>query len=276
MPVASTSVWSNPARDGATPTASPKPATLNETKTTRLLFWGLVIANSFLPNLSLSAKLVDMKREDSSSPKVIRDEKAARLLVDVAQLKLVLPFMERERSVGEVAKQLGLALDATTYRVKKLVKLDILYETRKQARKGRAVTYYRAASAFFVPVDVLPNQTTEELLGQADVPMREQIARSMTRALYEASPFQNWGVLVGRDSSGNARLGLAPPGADWAFENLLAPGAPALVSSWMPLELEFEDAKALQAELFSLINKYAQKGGSQTYLLGLALSPTDD
>jgi DNA-binding MarR family transcriptional regulator len=196
-----------------------------------------------------------MKHENSSSPKVIHHEKAAQILVDIEQIKVILPFMGQERSISEVARELNLAIDAMTYRVKRFVKLEILEEVRKEARKGRAITYYKAATAFFVPVKAIPNQTTEELFEQADSLMRKEIARSMTEALYNAVPFQEWGVLVTRNPSGNPQLGLTPPSADWNFGKLLEPDAPALLSSWMPLKLEFEDAKALQAELFTLIGK---------------------
>lgn len=216
-----------------------------------------------------------MKQPDSSSPQIIQDEKAAQLLIDLEQAKWVLPFMAEERSVSEVARELGMAVDAMTYRAKRCLKLGILKEVRKEARKGRAITYYKAAPAFFIPVQAIPNQTTEDLFMRSDAPMRQQIAQSMTKALYESTSFQNWGVLVQRDPQGNAQLGLTPPNTDWGFEQLLDASAPALLSSWMPLELEFKDAKALQAELFELIAKYAQKGGSQTYLMGLALAPTE-
>ena len=181
--------------------------------------------------------------------------------------------MGRARSIGDVAKTVGLAVDAMTYRVKRLVALGILEEVRKEARKGRAIAYYQAATAFFVPIKVLPHETTEDLFEHADGLMRRQIAKSMTAALYDAFPFQDWGVLVQCDSNGNPGMSLAPPSATWDFADLLSPQAPALMSSWMPLMLEFEDAKALQAELFALLGRYAQKQGTQPYLLGLALAP---
>ncbi|MCA9838990.1 MAG: hypothetical protein KC422_18890 [Trueperaceae bacterium] len=216
-----------------------------------------------------------MEQENSSSPRLIQEEKAAQLLLDLEQLELVLPFMGQERNIADVAKELDMAVDAMTYRVKRLVKLGILSESRKKARKGRAITYYQTDSAFFVPVKIIPNQTTEDLFLRSDVLMRKQIAQSMTRALYEAVSFENWGVLIQRDVTGHPQLGLTPPGSEWRFDRLLEPDAPALLSSWMPLKLEFEDAKALQADLFELIGKYAQKQGSQTYLLGLSLAPNN-
>lgn len=214
-----------------------------------------------------------MEQQASSSPRVIRDHRAAQLLVDLEQLRLVLPFMGRERSISEVARELGLAVDAMTYRVKKLVRLGLLEIARREPRKGRAINHYRAALAFFVPVDVLPHTTTEELYERSDAPLRRQIARSMIEALYESGSFRDWGVLVRRDAGGNPQLGLAPRSADWNFGRLLESDAPALLSSWMPLTLDFEDAKALQAELFALIEKYAPRQGSQRYLLGVALAP---
>ena len=216
-----------------------------------------------------------MKQQHSTSPQIVQNEKAAQLLVDLEQVNLVLPFMGRERRIGEVAEALGMAVDAMTYRVKRFMKLGILEETRKEPRKGRAISYYRAAPAFFVPLKVIPNRTTEDLLMEADAAMRKQVVESMTRALYEAVSFQDWGMLVQADPNGKAQLGLVPPSHDWGFEKLLSPDAPALLSSWLPLRLEFEDAKALQQELFGLIEAYAQKQGPNAYLLGLALAPVE-
>jgi hypothetical protein len=43
---------------------------------------------------------------------------------------------------------------------------------------------------------------------------------------------------------------------------------------WHQWSLNFEDAKALQAELFALSEKYSQRGnGSQKYLVRLAMTP---
>jgi hypothetical protein len=223
----------------------------------------------------MGSKLVEMEQADPSSPTVIEQQKAAQLLVDMAQLKMVLPFMGCEKSISEAARETGLAVDAMTYRVKRLLSLGIVHEARKQPRKGRAVTHYQAAPAFFIPVTVIPHETIEQLLQKTDAVMYRRIARAMVRELYTA-PTDHWGVLVERGPDGMPSLGLVPGSGGWRFDQLLAGDAPALLSSWMPLRLNFADAKELQRELFALLGRYADREGAQTYLLGLAFAPMDE
>ena len=45
-----------------------------------------------------------------------------------------------------------------------------------------------------------------------------------------------------------------------------------MVSGWNPIQLDFEDAKAMQRELVEVMLRYMEKGGNRTYLLGLFLT----
>ena len=57
----------------------------------------------------------------------------------------------------------------------------------------------------------------------------------------------------------------------------LEPGDPAVLSSWRDaVYLDFEDAKALQREMFGLLKTYLQKRGAQRYIVRLGMAPLEE
>jgi hypothetical protein len=218
-----------------------------------------------------------MEDDDSSSFAVVRDPKAAAFLADLERVQVLLPFLERERTVSDVARELDLPLDAMYYRVRRLVELGLLQPTRTVPRKGRALTLYRArASHFFAPLDALPKRTAEDFLAEGDEPTRRRVARSVARVMLALPRDLRMGLHVRLDDEGRPSVGLGPEERGWRPAKMLDAEVPAIVSSWMPLRLGFEDAKALQRELFDLIERYAGRGGPDAYLLGLQLAPVDE
>lgn len=215
-----------------------------------------------------------MERRDSSSFRTVREPKAAKLLADLERVQVLVPFLGRERSISEVAEQLGLPVDATYYRVRRLVDAGLLEVARTVPRNGRALKLYRAAAdRFFVPLEALPEQTAEEFLGRGDEATRTRMARNVARVLRDLPRHLRMGLHVGASDDGRPNIGLGPAEPDWRADGMLEPGVPAIVSSWMPLHLGYDDAKALQRELFALIGRYADRHGPDAYLLGLQLAP---
>ncbi|MDQ3397540.1 MAG: hypothetical protein M3511_07175, partial [Deinococcota bacterium] len=61
------------------------------------------------------------------------------------------------------------------------------------------------------------------------------------------------------------------PDSEW---NFLDPEAPAMVDYWQEdVQLDFEEAKRLQAELCMIFARYKTRRGGQVYTLRLALAP---
>lgn len=206
----------------------------------------------------------------------MRDAQAAAVLADLERVQVLASFLGRERPVSEVAEELGLPVDATYYRVRRLVDLGLLELTRTVPRKGRSLKLYRTtADRFFVPLDALPERTAEEFLADGDEPTRRRLARSVARVLRELPVHLQMGLHVGRAPDGRPSIGLGPADPGWRPDGMLVPGVPAILSSWMPLRLAYDDAKALQRELFELIGRYAGRNGPDAYLLGLQLAPLD-
>lgn len=223
----------------------------------------------------MRATLLEMERADSSSLKIVTDEESARLLSDPKQARLLLPFLGRERTLTEAAEELGLRLDAMYYRVKRLERPGLVRVVRLLERKGRAIrTYQASASAYFVPLTAVPDATVEQLLEQGDAGPRKRVTEGLAAALKDATLTIQFGIHVRLDPSGEPSIGLGPQDADWQPQHLLDAAAPALLTSWVSLQLDFADAKALQRELFDLIARYAALGGAQSYLMGVSLVPT--
>ena len=217
------------------------------------------------------AKLLGMEEPDSTSWVELNTSEAARVLV-ADERRFLEPFMARERSVGEVARELGVAVDALAYRVRRYERLELLQKTREVPRKGRAVKYYRGAAAYRVPLSVLPLADLEELVRVLDAPMRERFFRGFA-GLLEGAGLSGWAVHCYRDTSDRARLELAPPVEGWRPEDVLRPEVPALLFSWAPLTLGAAQAKELQAELWALLQRYYGNADAPTHLVGLFLAP---
>lgn len=224
--------------------------------------------------LTLCATLLEMEDADSSSLEVVTDPEAARLLSDPETARLLFPFIGRERTVSEVARELGFRVDAMYYRVKRLERSTLLRVSRTVERKGRAIrTYVASSRSYFVPLAAVPDATVEDLLEQADVEPRRRAAAGFAAALREAGSTMRFGVHVRLDDAGDPSISLGPEDRDWSPEALLDPSAPALLASWAWLQLDFAAAKALQRELYGVISRYAGLQGSQGYLMGLTFTP---
>ncbi len=159
---------------------------------------------------------MEVEGHDSSSFRTVRDAKAAAVLADLERVRALVPFLGRERSVSDVADELGLPVDATYYRVRRLVDLGLLERSRTVPRKGRALKLYRAtADRFFVPLDALPEQTAEEFLTGADAPTRARMARSVARVLRELPFPLQMGLHVSAAPDGRPSIGLGPAEPGW-------------------------------------------------------------
>src|SRR5439155_6718113 len=89
-----------------------------------------------------------LQMEDAplSRARRVTDAKAAAVFAQPRRARLLLAFAARERSLVEVAAELGIALNLAHYHVRRMVALGLLQPTRARARRGRPQQLYRAAS----------------------------------------------------------------------------------------------------------------------------------
>ncbi len=181
----------------------------------------------------------------------VDDPEAARLLVDEGYRNVLDAFIGRERSVGEAAEALGLDLDATLYRVRRLHRAGLLVHSGTRPRAGRPVKLYRAAyEAFFVPFEALPYADLEETFLELHLSNARVMARAAARALRDSA----WsGYRIRREDDG--KLWMRGGRADGAaYDGAADPAGPA--DAMVELRLTRADAERLNREFVALIERY--------------------
>ncbi|HEX7040112.1 MAG TPA: hypothetical protein VF202_08380 [Trueperaceae bacterium] len=202
---------------------------------------------------------------------VVDDRAAASALLDPSTVRHLAPFLGAELSVTEAARLTGEKPNTVLKRVRRFVELGLLEVARERERAGRPIKLYSAvADVFFVPFAVTEAESYEAVLRARESYAEELLRRNVVRTRLEA--FGEWGTRIYRDERGRLQVQTAvTPDAN---VTMLDPGAPAVLSAWRDaVMLDFEDAKALQREMFDLLLRYLEKEGSQRYVVHLAMAP---
>lgn len=216
-----------------------------------------------------------MEKEKSPSGAgtlTVTDPAVAAALTNPRTLRQLEPFLARERTVLEAARETGVKPNTMLSRVRRFTALGLLTVTREVPRAGRAVKVYRSsAESFFVPYEVTPSETLESAMRERERYWEELLRRNVVRVRSE--DVGSWGTRVYRDARGRLQVQAAvTPERNYT---MLASERPAALSAWRDaLYLDFADAKTLQNEMFALLKKYQQKAGAQRYILHLGLAPT--
>ena len=201
----------------------------------------------------------------------VTDPDTAAALTNPKTLRQLEPFLNRERTVLEAARETGVKPNTMLARVRKFTALGLLIVTREVPRAGRAVKVYRSsAESFFVPYEVTPSETLESAMRERERYWETLLRQNVVRVRSE--DVGSWGTRIYRDARGRLQVQAAvTPQRNYT---LLAPERPAALSAWRDAVcLDFDDAKALQGEMFALLKKYQQKAGAQRYILHLGLAP---
>lgn len=214
--------------------------------------------------------------EEPTSPRllVVRDPVAADLLVNPTTLRQLEPFLGREATVSQAARDTGAKPNTVLRRVQRFVEHGLVVVARSRPRAGRSVKLYRSsAEVFFIPFEATSAETLDGALAERDAYWEALLRRNVVSARQQAAG--TWGTRIYRDERGRLQVqtALTP---DRNFTTLDAEG-PAVLSAWRDaVYLDFDDAKALQREMFDLLKRYHQKRGAQRYILRLGLAPLID
>lgn len=209
-----------------------------------------------------------MKQLDQSSDVlVVEDEVVAGLLLDGAQQKLLQPFIAREATIGQAAKELGVSTSMLFHRVKRWLDMGIIEVTRVEPRFGRALKFYSSTKgAFFVPVEMTRSGLLDDVLRDTrryhDRLLTCNVAAAMARQ-------EGLGIVVSRGENGVVETQISlGPGAEMPAE------VPEVFDFFMPiLKLDREDADAMKVEMMELLQRYGQKAGRDDYMLHLGFAP---
>ena len=205
---------------------------------------------------------------------VITDPEAAAALMDPGKLRHIAPFIGTEKSVGQAAEESGERPNTTLKRVRRFVELGLLTVAREVGRAGRPIKLYRSvAQVYFVPFEATGAESLEAGMAERDGYFEGLLRRNVVRARLDT--IGNWGTRIYRD--GRGRLQVQTAVTPDVNVTSLDKSAPAVLSAWRDgVMLDFEDAKALQGELFATLQRYLRKDGAQRYVVHVAMAPLVD
>ena len=202
----------------------------------------------------------------------IHNPEAAAVLTDPATLDQLEPFIGRASSISEAAQQTGAKSNTLYHWVKRWEKLGLIEVVDETPRNGRAIKRYRAvADTFFVPFDVSPFPTLEDILATLDKQWELRLRKQVVRARQKVT--ETWGYTVSCNSEGALQVASAKEGAEVDF---LETDAPAVLSCWCDsLYLTDEEAKDLQRQLHKLLEPRKRTPERKRFILRLGLSPLE-
>lgn len=202
---------------------------------------------------------------------IIHDASAADVLLNPQRLRLLEPFIGRECSVTQAARETQSKANTLLTQVRRFCRLGLLVISREVPRKGRAIKLYRSsADIFFVPYEASSAESLDGMMQERDSYWESQLRHGVVNARIE--DVGTWGTRIYKDQRGRLQIQTAiSPERNYT---MLDPDRPAVLSAWRDnITLDFADAKALQMELYTLLQRYQQKQGAQRYILRLGLAP---
>ncbi|RJF75667.1 ArsR family transcriptional regulator [Deinococcus cavernae] len=205
---------------------------------------------------------------ESSLPARVTSAEVAQVLRKVEHVQQLRHFMTpRGSTVSEFAAAQGWPHLKAYRQVKLFEKLGLLEVSHSEKRAGRAIHYYRCPSQrYFLPASLV---SIEEYLNQSFQPHEGQIKHELAEAAQSGdNPVA--GLLVGAFGDGVALLPADREGQPWSPD---APESPAMFFGIGPLFLDYPQAKALQAELQEVFERYGQQAGGARYLYQVIFTP---
>jgi DNA-binding MarR family transcriptional regulator len=204
----------------------------------------------------------------------LESEEAIRFVTDPSRLQQLSPFLDAEVTVSEVAAHLRLAPNAAYKLVRQLERLGLVRRTREQKRAGKSLKFYRAtAERFSVATRRLP---LELLLEARHAHYWSRMQRVFNRVQAERQ-LEDAGWSFALDRTHQGQVFLRPFDETGRAVSALESSRPAVLNGWVELDLTGQQAKALQNELFEVLQRYdGSVTNGRRYLLGMFLGEERD
>jgi predicted transcriptional regulator len=196
-----------------------------------------------------------MELPDPSSAHRVAGGAQAAALDHPVRSRLLMACARRERSLTELAKEIGQPLNKLHYHVGRLTDAGLLRQSRTEARAGRPIRYYRAIAESF-------------LISRADMakPVAEAWSRELRQSLAEQANRRELSLLYHADEAGRLRVRLIDPEGHGRRSGAF--------DYWKVLRLTAEQRQALGQEMAALISRYETPSPSgDLYFVHAAFAP---
>lgn len=212
----------------------------------------------------------DFNRPPPEAWHYVDDASQAELLADPKSLRYFGPFIGQEKSAKAAAAEVGVSVALMLYHLKRFLRTGLLIITRTESRPGRPIKHYRAVKdGFYVPLAATLFADEEERL-QAYLKRRHDLTVSnAARLLREAG---REGRRIFR--AANGEIVTESAGGVISADPFNDPSGPAAIDFDLDVRLTTQEAKALQKELYALMERYQHPGREgKRYLLAVTLMP---
>ncbi len=214
---------------------------------------------------------------------VVEDSAAAAYLTHPASQRYFTPFLARERTASDVARELDVDTGSVTYRINRMLNLGLLTQTRLTPRAGRALRHYRSvADEVFIPLALTPTASLAELFARGRADTAASLSTALERAWLQLGSEEGWGTHLYRHADGVLNRDFLPRdllASEEFWRRVLAENAPAVWDQYAQLHLSHTQAKQMQHDLADLIQRYAKTSdrgrtsATTPHLIHLALAP---
>jgi hypothetical protein len=219
---------------------------------------------------SLEDKLLAMKHNLES--RTVTDKNAIDFLANPDNHRYLECFLGNECTMATAAERLGEPVQRIFRKVRRMLDLSLIEQTRLETRTGRSIRYYRTvADQFFIPFS---DKSFEEILLESNLNFERRFVSCVAAQWLEyATNNQGWGTTYARGP--HRRLVTRAPVAQTQTP---VPEPPNVLSSFTEWKLQADDATALLEDLTTLLGRYEAKNGSgsQAFLVRVAMTPAID
>lgn len=140
---------------------------------------------------------------------VVTDHQQARLLTDPRSAAFIYPFLARERSTADAARDAGCPITTMAYRIRVLHEAGLLQVTRNRRRAGRSITYYRSSrDAYRVPLAATGFTDHRDQARRIGAPIYRRITDAYSTALAQSGAATRF---ITRDDHGSIYSTDLPP-----------------------------------------------------------------
>jgi DNA-binding transcriptional ArsR family regulator len=197
-----------------------------------------------------------MERVDHSRAYRISNRAEAAALDHPVRARLLLACALRERSLTELAQELGQPLPKLHYHLGRLTACGLLRQSRVEPRAGRPIRYYRAVAESF-------------LISLADMgeSVGEGLSRELRRSLAEEANRKELWLFYHMDEAGHFRMRM--------IDSEGGGRGPRVFEHWKILRLTAEQRVTMAQEIAAVIARYESppSPGGEAFLVHAAFAP---
>jgi hypothetical protein len=230
--------------------------------------------------------LLEMKQSDSGRENRIevKSTEQARLLSSPESLRFFEPFIARDCTISQAAKEVKCKVDTMLYRVNIFLKTGLLKVIETQARRGRSIKVYRSSEdAYYIPFEITPYEDVEAFFRKNRkanddllIPRFAKAIRQMGREgriIYRDEKGEVWSSSAG--SLNDTFTGLEDT---QKLEQRLRQRQQMAENSNDVLYLTQAEAKDFVVEFYKVWSKYkrSNKDKRKPYFLEFAFVPVDE